>query len=396
MEFLISAILLLLTALYCTVLMWLMAGLYKLVEQRTTPQPETSDENLPAVSVVVAARNEAHNLPRLIRCLQQQDYPEDKIEFLLVDDRSEDDSWQMLCDAENKYSQFRALQIKDTLPGYAPKKRALDRAIRSAKGGTLLLTDADCSPPKTWARSMVRNYRDGVVMVPGYSRYRFDTSTPKILQGILSLDYFSHAAVAAAGIGRGQPLTAAGCNLSYLRKTYFDAGGFESIRHWVSGDDDLFLLKVAIQKIGKFTYALQPESFVPCAAPSSLKQFWHQRIRYASKGLHYSFVMAITLIAVYVLNVSIALALPLLLLGHVYFAKIALIGWGMKSLFEYIFLSRAAAIFLEKKLLKYYLPTALLHPFYISIFALFGAVSRFEWKDKKAPKTRKVESVAHD
>ena len=42
------------------------------------------------VSVVVVARNEARNLPRLMSCLLSQDYPKDLYEIVLGDDDSED------------------------------------------------------------------------------------------------------------------------------------------------------------------------------------------------------------------------------------------------------------------------------------------------------------------
>ncbi|MFQ5627452.1 MAG: glycosyltransferase [bacterium] len=383
-------------AFYCTILLWLGAGFRRLSDNRLGYTEKAQTNSLPTISVIVAARNEARSLPRLIHCLQQQDYPSNKIEFCIVDDRSDDGSWEILRQAEKRYENFRMMRIDDALPDYAPKKRALDHAMRAAHGEILLLTDADCTPPPTWARSIAQHYSEGIVMVPGYSPYRFDYPAPAIVKGMLALDYFALAAVAAAAIGQGCPLTAAGCNFSYRRKTYFQAGGFAPIRKWVSGDDDLFLLSVAQQKLGRFAYALAPESFVPCAAPTSMKQFWHQRIRYASKGLHYSLPMTASLLAVYLLNVSLVLSAPALVFGFFDYTAMALLVWVVKSFFEYRFLAKSISLFREKSLLRYFLPTALAHPFYITLFAFLGAFSRFRWKDDKTPKKHKSEPASHD
>ena len=45
-------------------------------------------ENIPFISIVVAARNEEENISHCIQSLLNQDYPVDKFEILIVDDLS--------------------------------------------------------------------------------------------------------------------------------------------------------------------------------------------------------------------------------------------------------------------------------------------------------------------
>jgi cellulose synthase/poly-beta-1,6-N-acetylglucosamine synthase-like glycosyltransferase len=47
-------------------------------------------EDFPPVSVIVAARNEELFLPGLLSALAKQDYPVDKLEIIVADDRSTD------------------------------------------------------------------------------------------------------------------------------------------------------------------------------------------------------------------------------------------------------------------------------------------------------------------
>ena len=52
--------------------------------------PKTGENNLPDVSVIVAARNEEENILRCLKFLDKLEYPEDKLQIILVDDRSTD------------------------------------------------------------------------------------------------------------------------------------------------------------------------------------------------------------------------------------------------------------------------------------------------------------------
>lgn len=362
---------------YAAALMILRGGLRKLSTQ--APHQE-SHHTLPTVSVVVAARDEAHNLPGLLSCLTAQDYPSGQLEIIIVDDRSDDTTWPLLEEAAHRHSHITPLRVTDLLPDVAPKKRALDLAIRSAKGEIILLTDADCTPPPTWARTMVQYYQDGVAGVVGYSPYRFDLPMPALLKGMLALDYFSLFAVAAASSGYGRTLTASGTNFSYRKQVYLDAGGFESIQQWISGDDDLFLHEVQRKQLGRFAFALDPHAYVPAAAPTRWRQFWHQRIRYASKGKQYGFGMTTGLAAVYMFNVLLVggVVAGLFVSDDWLLSSGAL--WFAKLLLEASFLSHAAELFQQQHLLRYFIPTAIVHPLYILLFGFLGLFSGFRWK----------------
>ncbi|MCB0833849.1 MAG: glycosyltransferase, partial [Bacteroidetes bacterium] len=52
-------------------------------------------------------------------------------------------------------SQFKLIRIHAGDSLMAPKKNALNEAIKVAGGEILLFTDADCRPPSTWISSMV-------------------------------------------------------------------------------------------------------------------------------------------------------------------------------------------------------------------------------------------------
>jgi glycosyltransferase involved in cell wall biosynthesis len=99
----------------------------------------------PALSVVLAACNEADKLPRAFRSLLAQRYP-GPFEIVAVDDRSTDGTGEMLdfLAAEAPAAvRVVVLHVRDLPPGWLGKTHALWQGAQRASGEWLLFTDAD-------------------------------------------------------------------------------------------------------------------------------------------------------------------------------------------------------------------------------------------------------------
>src|SRR5688500_15392505 len=68
-------------------------------------QPSTI--NHPAVSVIICAKNEDHNLPEFLPLVLEQDYPD--FEVVLVDDCSSDNTPDVLREFEKKYKRLKVI-----------------------------------------------------------------------------------------------------------------------------------------------------------------------------------------------------------------------------------------------------------------------------------------------
>ena len=104
---------------------------------------KASDETSgPLISVVIPARNEEHNLPRLLDSLTAQSYR--NIEILVINDQSTDRTGEILEEYRKKDSR---IQVFSTDPGRQyhvnGKINALLQLIPHAKGEYILATDAD-------------------------------------------------------------------------------------------------------------------------------------------------------------------------------------------------------------------------------------------------------------
>lgn len=119
----------------------------------------------PVVSVIVAARNAAHQLPSLVKALSEQTLPRSDFEVIVVDDGS-DDGTAAVVEASGV---ARAIRCDE---GIGPA-RARNVGIRAATGELIAITDADTVPDPTWlemgARRMAETRADiigGDVSIP--------------------------------------------------------------------------------------------------------------------------------------------------------------------------------------------------------------------------------------
>jgi len=361
-----------LVLLYLLAIAFLYRGFARLARQaRSASQPK--------ISVVVCAHNEEKNLPNCLRHLSQQSYPQKLVEFIIVNDRSTDRTQEIIDQFKKKDVRFRSITIRDRLPDFAPKKRAIDAAIRQANGEIILLTDADGRPGPHWIATMASYFTPETHMVLGYAPYTIRPAN-HFVKKLLALEYLSHAAVAAASTGLNMPLTCVGTNMAYRKQLYLEIGGFGEYKAHLSGDDDLFLTRVREAKKYTIKYATDAEAQVFNNPPQLWSKFLHQRMRYASKGFDYPLKVTLGLVSYYLMNA--------LLVGLTFFFvlvppfPLALLGiWGIKIFAEFLFMDKAASVLHDRRTLQVFPVAALVHPLYVVVFGAIGPFKRFRWAE---------------
>lgn len=108
-------------------------------------------EEHPFVSVIVPVHNAEQALRRLMASLRAQDYPRERIELLLVDNRSTDRSGAVM----REYAEVTPLAQAEW-QGPAATRNA---GIRQARGEILAFIDADCWAHPRWLSEGVRTLR---------------------------------------------------------------------------------------------------------------------------------------------------------------------------------------------------------------------------------------------
>jgi cellulose synthase/poly-beta-1,6-N-acetylglucosamine synthase-like glycosyltransferase len=113
----------------------------------------------PAVSVVLAVRNEAHYLERRIRNLLEQDYPGDRVEVLVVCNNCTDDTEPVARGISLRDPRVRVL----TSPAQDGKAGALNVGVHHATGEVVVFADARQRFGPDVFRQLARSLEDPAV-----------------------------------------------------------------------------------------------------------------------------------------------------------------------------------------------------------------------------------------
>lgn len=244
---------------------------------------------LPPVSVVICARNEYYNLADNLPEIFAQDYP--NFEVVVVNHASDDETGGFLKEMQLQHKNLKVVHIERDLNFFKGKKFPLSMGIKSAANEILLLTDADCRPAgKNWITSMVQRYNADTEIVLGYGPYEKKGSLLNLLirfdTFMVAMQYFSFALA-------GLPYMGVGRNLSYQRSMFFRNKGFTSHYKIPSGDDDLFINKVANKKNTRIN--VEEESYQYSRPKKTFSQWLDQKHRHLSTGKHYKLKFKILL-----------------------------------------------------------------------------------------------------
>jgi cellulose synthase/poly-beta-1,6-N-acetylglucosamine synthase-like glycosyltransferase len=332
-----------------------------------------SKKNQPLISIVVPVRNEGKNIANLIHDLSQQHYSH--FEVIIVDDHSVDDTTEIVRHFINRDDRFRVRQSKGI-----GKKAALTQGIGLAAGSIMVTTDADCRVKKNWICGLRQYFEDEKVqMVFGGVKME----GPTFFGQIQATEFMSLIGSGAATAAWGLPTMCNGANLAF-RKSAFDlVNGYEGNFHIPSGDDEFLMKKILHQYPGGVTFAADPQTVVTTSPNTDLRQFIHQRIRWAGKWkLHQSFVSKALALIVF----SFQMAIMFLALGMVMqwvSLKAGVLLWLSKVLLEYIFLWKVSRFLEVPWNWRAFLLLQLIYPLYTTFIGLFSNFYSFEWKGRK-------------
>jgi chlorobactene glucosyltransferase len=98
------------------------------------------------VSVLIPARNEAHNLPQLLDALRNQDHG--NLEIIVYDDHSEDETAKVVKELANIDDRIQLMQGDQLPEGWLGKNYACHQMASIANGDYFLFLDADVSVSK--------------------------------------------------------------------------------------------------------------------------------------------------------------------------------------------------------------------------------------------------------
>jgi len=335
--------------------------------------PKIDEKNLPDVSVIVAARNEETNILRCLKSLDKLEYPEDKLQIILVDDRSTDNTSNIIDNFILGKLKFTKIVTKKEIGRLKGKTNALANAIEIATGEIILTTDADCVMVPSWVKTTLSYYQDDVAMVNGFTTQTADSN----FTGMQAIDFIYLLIVAAGTINLRTPISCIGNNMSYRKKAYFEVGGYENLQFSIT--EDFNLLK-AINKLNKYKiiYPLDKAALVTSSACKNVKSLFHQKKRWSIGGLKAPWQGYIIFIFGYTTNV-------LMLLTVFFFSKVWFYLVLFKLVIDFFLLLPAYKRLGLIKDLKYFIAFQIYYIIYVTLLPLiiFATGRRVHWKGRE-------------
>lgn len=300
------------------------------------------------VSVIICARDEADNLAKNLPGILVQDYKTTH-EIIVVNDNSTDETKYVIDEYKKSFKNLVNIELTQEAKLIMGKKFPLSMGIKSAKYETLILTDADCVPASEfWVDHVQQAYLDNTEVVLGYGAYH---KKPGLLNKLIrfetfhsALQYFSYA---LAGI----PYMGVGRNLSYKREVFMRSKGFSSMNMIPSGDDDLFINKVATKH--NTAIMIDPASHTLSEAKKTWNEWMRQKYRHYTTSKYYKPIHKF-LLGLY--SLSLALFYPLFAASAaLYIWWIALAVLGFRLLIQAIILHKTMKKLNEKDLWPFFI-----------------------------------------
>ena len=258
---------------------------------RNIPQLRAQAYNavLPSLSIIVPARNEEHNLRRLLPSLERQEYP-GQIEIIIVDDHSTDGTVEVVeCrqrdinSVQNASYSLKQIPAPSLPAGWLGKPNASHTGACAARGEWLLFTDADMEHEVFSAASAVAfaqaHSLDGLSIFP-----RQETS------GLLNNAVLM---VAFAGLFAGlrRPTTMLNGQYVLIRRDVYEAsGGFAAVRAEMIED---FAYGRLLADQGYQVPIMRGESLATVHMYDNWRQMWYGINRLGSGSLRYNGILAL-------------------------------------------------------------------------------------------------------
>ncbi len=328
---------------------------------------DSSAEKL-SYSIVVPFRNEAVNLPFLLKSIEKLNYPVENFEVILVDDESME-KFQV------SSFKFQVQMIVNQRISNSPKKDAIQTAIQHSKFDWIITTDADCIVPENWLLDLnyyIHNTKKQMVCGPVFFK-----SKSNFLNDFQQIEMISLQAVTIGSFDFNLAFMCNGANFGYSKNLYKQLNAFDGNDKIASGDD-VFLLQKAVKNFpDEVGFLLKKDFHVTTNSAESWTELFQQRIRWAGKSKAYSSGFGkFVALTVFLGNLAFIISLFLLFFG--FYEMIILLL--LKVISDLLVANQTARFYKIK--MKNTLLTALVYPFFSSAVALYSLFGTYEWKGR--------------
>ncbi len=157
-------------------------------------------DEYPMISILVPAHNEAKVIGRTVESLLLLNYPKSKMELIVINDNSSDNSKEILENIKDRYNNYNFTIINtDSLTGGKGKSNALNIGYTISKGDFIAVYDADNTPDKNALRYLVQTIVMNDELGAVIGKFRTRNKNKNLLTKFINIETLSFQWMSQAG-----------------------------------------------------------------------------------------------------------------------------------------------------------------------------------------------------
>ena len=236
-----------------------------LTEERKDPPLGKLEKNLPGVSIIIPAYNEEKVIVRTVKSCLALDYPKNKLEIVVVDDGSSDNTF-------GEVKKIRDKRLRVFRKENGGKGSAMNYGIKRAKGNVIASLDADSFVSSNALKKMMGYFNDDKVMsvTPALNVYQPRNFVERLQYAEYAMSIFLRKV-----FGMVNAIHVVPGPFSIYRKSFFDKyGAFDEDN--ITEDTEMAMRIQA----NHYHIKNSMEASVQTVCPSNFKSLLKQRMRW--------------------------------------------------------------------------------------------------------------------
>ena len=244
----------------------------------------TRDDFEPSVTVVIPMFNEGEAIKETLASLLASTYPREKLEIVVVDDCSTDNSYELAREiARGSHGQLRVIRNRMNLG----KRRSINRAVAASEAEIIVSVDSDVVVDPTAIKELTRRFVDDrIAAVGGWVDVR--NKHENWLTRMQTIKYwYGYFFLKNLEWGFRRVMCLSGCLTAYRRKVLVDLEPVLEARSIlgvsIKYGEDRFLTRQIIKAgyLTTMTHAARCRTFVP----SKLPEYFSQQLRWRRSNI---------------------------------------------------------------------------------------------------------------
>jgi N-acetylglucosaminyltransferase len=257
-------------------------GLYLTLIRKQHLDPKIAGYE-PTVTIVVPLFNEGPSIYDTIKSFAALEYPADKLEVIVVDDCSTDDSYSWACKAAAELPNVRVLRN----PTNVGKRKGINAAVRASKAEIILSVDSDVLVFPTALRELVARFTSPAIAAVG-GRIHVSNPNQNWLTKLQTIKYyFGQEHLKNLERGLEQVMCLSGCLTAYRRSVLMELEPILENRNIlgvaIKYGEDRFLTHQIVKRGYKTRMTMDAMCFTK--APPTLKGYFNQQLRWKRSNI---------------------------------------------------------------------------------------------------------------